>query len=502
MPTAPAPHALPEPTRARWTALRAGIQNVWEYDDRRFVFTRGRLLLRGHNEAGKTKALELLFPFLLDADLAPQRLDPFGSTARPMRWNLVNDQDPDQQLRIGYVWLELGRLDGDEPEYVTLGAGLKARRSAPDVEHWFFLTAQRPDRDLSFLEEDGRPRVRAALEEAIGEAGQVFERRSEYRRALNAKLFGLTDEQYAALVDTLLHLRRPQLSKTLDPEQLSTFLTDALPPLDGAVIGPIAEGFERLDHHRAELENLADTLAKLQEFAKVYRTYARSRAREQAAVLTQAEGAHQRARADARARAEERDGLAARLAAVDAALQELDRRESAVAARIAGLQNSDAFRAAAALDEAEQQAEAAERRAVGARDRADRDGRDLADAEKARERRDREAGEAGDKARATGEAAARAAEAACLSGPHGAIGEAADRGDPRRAEGALHAVRVEREAALSRLRAAYGEHVRAQAAHRTAEERARERTEDRDAARESLADAERAAAEAFEGWAG
>ena len=85
MPTAPAPHALPEPTRARWTALRAGIQNVWEYDDRRFVFTRGRLLLRGHNEAGKTKALELLFPFLLDADLAPQRLDPFGSTARPMR---------------------------------------------------------------------------------------------------------------------------------------------------------------------------------------------------------------------------------------------------------------------------------------------------------------------------------------------------------------------------------------------------------------------------------
>jgi len=38
-------------------------------------------LLRGQNESGKTKALEVLLPFLLDASLQPQRLDPFGSTA-------------------------------------------------------------------------------------------------------------------------------------------------------------------------------------------------------------------------------------------------------------------------------------------------------------------------------------------------------------------------------------------------------------------------------------
>src|SRR5574341_1333323 len=100
MATTLAPPALPEPERPRWTALRAGIQNVWEYDDRRFAFARGRLLLRGQNEAGKTKALELLFPFLLDADLAPQRPDPVGTNARPMRWNLVNDADPEQQMRL------------------------------------------------------------------------------------------------------------------------------------------------------------------------------------------------------------------------------------------------------------------------------------------------------------------------------------------------------------------------------------------------------------------
>jgi hypothetical protein len=73
---APEPDRLPIPDRERWTVLRAGIQNVWEYDDRRFVFRRGRLLLRGRNEAGKTKAVELLFL----AEVGAER-DDFGVIA-------------------------------------------------------------------------------------------------------------------------------------------------------------------------------------------------------------------------------------------------------------------------------------------------------------------------------------------------------------------------------------------------------------------------------------
>ncbi len=142
----PSPHAppaaLPVPTRARWVPLRAGIQDVWEYDDQRFVFTRGRLILRGQNEAGKTKAMELLFPLLLDADLSPQRLDPFGTTSKSMRWNLFNDLNPTQELRVGYVWLELGRLVDGEPAYLTLGAGFRARRLGTDLDDWSFLTLQ------------------------------------------------------------------------------------------------------------------------------------------------------------------------------------------------------------------------------------------------------------------------------------------------------------------------------------------------------------------------
>ena len=141
---APDPRSCPRPSATAGCRSAEGIENVWEYDHRVFVFHRGRLLLRGRNEAGKTKALELLFPFLFDADLSPGRLDPFGSSARPMRWNLHQRERPRGPQRIGYVWMELGRLEGGEPRYFTVGAGLKARRSATDVEAWFFHTSQRP----------------------------------------------------------------------------------------------------------------------------------------------------------------------------------------------------------------------------------------------------------------------------------------------------------------------------------------------------------------------
>ena len=66
-----------------------------------FDFAGGRLLLRGHNTSGKTKALELLLPFCLDGDISPKKLDPFGSVHKDMKWNLVGCSEDDK--RVGYV---------------------------------------------------------------------------------------------------------------------------------------------------------------------------------------------------------------------------------------------------------------------------------------------------------------------------------------------------------------------------------------------------------------
>src|SRR6266487_6120783 len=106
-PAGPVP-AGPAP---RWLPSRAGIVNVWRYYDEVFTFHEGRLLLRGPNGSGKSKALELLLPFLFDANLRASRLSTFGTGERTMHWNLMGEGTAGT-TRVGYVWLEF-RFPGD-----------------------------------------------------------------------------------------------------------------------------------------------------------------------------------------------------------------------------------------------------------------------------------------------------------------------------------------------------------------------------------------------------
>ena len=46
---------IPEPERGRWQPLRAGILNLYLYDEQVFAFHRGRLLLRGPKAAGPVR---------------------------------------------------------------------------------------------------------------------------------------------------------------------------------------------------------------------------------------------------------------------------------------------------------------------------------------------------------------------------------------------------------------------------------------------------------------
>ncbi|HLL52760.1 MAG TPA: TIGR02680 family protein, partial [Myxococcaceae bacterium] len=451
------PLALPEPTTARWQLLRAGIQNIWEYDDQRFVFHRGRLLLRGQNESGKTKALEVLLPFLLDASLQPHRLDPFGSTARPMRWNLLNDSNPDVSVAIGYVWLELGRVDGDGVRrFCTVGAGLKAKRSTLGVEDWYFVTSRRVDVDLRLYDENRVPLTRAALGEALGEPGQPFDRGADYRVALNARLFGMPMEQYSALVDALLQLRRPQLSKQLDPVELSGILSASLPPLDAAVVGTLAEGFERLDRHRLERDELAGTLSGLRAFLGTYRGYVASFVKARALELTRAESAYHAARAALRQLEERRETAERRQRELAEAIVRLEQEGDALEERIRTLRGSDEYRAVQALDEAEKGARRARERASQARD-AVTSSRELVAVLERKVRAQEEAVSAGDEEARRAEALARSrATEALLEPVHLALHAALGRGELEAARGTLATALQHRDEALASLSA----HVR------------------------------------------
>lgn len=95
-------------TPARLRPHRMGVVGLYEYADQAFCAEEGRLALRGRNTSGKSKALELLVPFVLDGDITPRKLDPFASSAKTMRWNLIEctDAHPERRAakRVGYVW--------------------------------------------------------------------------------------------------------------------------------------------------------------------------------------------------------------------------------------------------------------------------------------------------------------------------------------------------------------------------------------------------------------
>ena len=73
--------------------------------DETLNFGGGRLLLRGVNGSGKSTAMNMLLPFLLDADT--RRIDAAGEQSGVLRaWMLSGRDEPHPQ---GYLWLEVAK---------------------------------------------------------------------------------------------------------------------------------------------------------------------------------------------------------------------------------------------------------------------------------------------------------------------------------------------------------------------------------------------------------
>ena len=72
--------------RGRFT--RMGVVNLYEYGNEVFVFEDGKLVIKGANGVGKSRALELTYPLLLEGNIAEYRVDTTGKQGRPFAWNL------------------------------------------------------------------------------------------------------------------------------------------------------------------------------------------------------------------------------------------------------------------------------------------------------------------------------------------------------------------------------------------------------------------------------
>lgn len=363
--------ALPAPARPRWQPLRIGLVDLFHYDVEEFHFRDGRLLLRGNNGTGKSKVLALTLPFLLDGDLSARRVEPDGDAGKRMEWNLLLGGEHPHSERLGYTWVEFGRRDAvsGEEQFRTLLCGLKAVSGRGIARHWWAVTGQRIDHGpadaraegtLSLLDATGTVLSRDRLIEAVAGRGMVHDQAKAYRRAVDEALFGLGEQRYAALVDLLIQLRQPQLSKRPNEVALSRALTEALPPMDQAVVADVAEAFRSLDEEKEELRAAGAAERAASVFLDHYRRYARTASRRRARLPRSEHSKYEQllrdlsdAQAEKTAAEEDRSAVEERVAALTGTRTRLEAADAALREGPEMRSARELERAAQVLDRAE-----------------------------------------------------------------------------------------------------------------------------------------------------
>ncbi|GAA1270968.1 TIGR02680 family protein [Sphaerisporangium rubeum] len=403
----------------RWRLHRAGVVNVWYYYDTEFEFSGGRMVLRGTNGSGKSRALEMLLPFLLDADR--RKMDATGS-GRVRLEDLMRVGGDDQQNRLGYLWLELMRHGDDttvtqggaaQREHITLGALIRFSRSAGEAKAWYFTTPNRVGHDLHLLSEDRVPLSRDDLASLIG-ADRITDSPEIHRERVRTAIFGLPGDsgkdRFAGLLQLLRTLRSPDVGNRIDEGKLPQILSDALPPPSEAALGRAGERLDELSETRDAQQRLETAHRVVAAFLDTYRRYAAgvlsetAKATQATAVaVTEAEREADEAR-DIHLRLTEEHSL------TEARVGELAATEDELSRTVEGIRGSKEYGDARDLEDREQTVRALERAAELAIQAANTAG----DNEHAKVRKADEC--AAEAVEATGDAVAGMAEARdCLS---------------------------------------------------------------------------------------
>ena len=259
---------------SRWQAGKIGLINFWYYDEQEFPFVKGRMLLRGSNGSGKSVTMQSVVPLLLDGNMSPERLDPFGSRDRKMSSYLLEENDGREE-RTGYLYLEFKRKDSDI--YFTIGMGIRARRGKP-LDKWYFsLTdGRRVGKDF-FLYKDMGEKVtlsRRELEYRVADGGKVFDRQVEYMDYVNRQIFGFeTLDEYKEMLDLLIQLRTPKLSKDFKPSVINDILSDSLQPLSDEDLRPMSEAIENMDTMNMNLKSRREARQAAEKIHVIYHKY-------------------------------------------------------------------------------------------------------------------------------------------------------------------------------------------------------------------------------------
>lgn len=259
---------------SKWEIHRIGLVDFWYYDDEDFYFADGKMLLRGANGSGKSVTMQSFIPLLLDGNKASERLDPFGTKARKIENYLLEENDGREE-RTAYLYMEFKRKESDT--YFTMGLGLRARKNKK-MDSWYFaiLDGRRIGRDFNLYKDlsDKVSLSKIELRNKLAEGGIVMETQKEYMKFINDRLFGYeTVEEYKELIDLLLQLRTPKLSKDFKPTVLNEILSNSLQTLSEDDLRPMSEAIENMDSMKSRLDDLKLSKKAADKIAMAYEHY-------------------------------------------------------------------------------------------------------------------------------------------------------------------------------------------------------------------------------------
>lgn len=259
---------------SRWKINKLGLINFWYYDFEEFELEDGKLMLRGANGSGKSVTMQSFIPLLLDGNRRPERLDPFGTNARKMENYLLMYND--EKERTAYLYMEFKKQDSQS--FLTLGIGLKAVRGK-GVDAWYFIIddGRRINIDMNLFIDKGYEKVpltKKELENRVGSGGFYTESQVKYKGKVNEYLFGYSDiENYDELIDLLINIRTPKLSKDFKPTSMYEILENSLRQLTEDDLRPMSEAMENMDNIKLRIEQLEDSLRALRQIDIYYTKY-------------------------------------------------------------------------------------------------------------------------------------------------------------------------------------------------------------------------------------
>lgn len=171
----------------------------------------------------------------------------------------------------------------------------------------------------------------------------MFDRQADYMEYVNRQIFGFeTVEEYKEMIDLLIQLRTPKLSKDFKPSVVSDILSDSLQPLSDEDLRPMSEAIENMDTMNLNLKAREAGYQAAEKIQRVLDRYNRLTLFEKADRCCENQKKLSEAEREARSQAEETECSRKRVLALEQEISELDARRDALEKERESLSKSDA----------------------------------------------------------------------------------------------------------------------------------------------------------------